>query len=83
LIVSRRNPIRDGLRRALSGDSPEPGAIAAAVGGQPSRGSFCVALADLFGDPDDLELGDAAVLGSACAGAGPAPADVFESVGNL
>lgn len=68
IIVSRRKPIRDVLRRPLSGDSD---GTVAADGGPPSR-SFVGTAFDFFGDPADLnELDDddvtaaVAVLGSA------------------
>jgi len=69
-MVSRRKPIRDVLRRPLSGDSDAPDA---AVGG-PLSLSFAGAAFDFFGDPADLAFDDdataaavtdaAAVLGS-------------------
>jgi len=70
IMVSRRKPIREVLRRPLSGDSEGPDA---ADGGPPSR-SFVGTAFDFFGDPVDLnELVDditpavpaVAVLGSA------------------
>lgn len=69
IIVSRRKPIRDVLRRPLSGDSD--GTVTADGGPPPSR-SFVGTAFDFFGDPADLnELDDddvtaaVAVLGSA------------------
>lgn len=73
LIVSRRKPISDGLRRALSGDS----AVVAVFGGGPPSRSFAVAF-DLFGEPLDLGF-IAAVLDSVAW----APVAVFASDGNL
>jgi hypothetical protein len=58
IMVSRRKPIRDVLRRPLSGDSDGP---EAAVGGPLSR-SFVGTAFDFFGDPADLELVDDDVI---------------------
>jgi len=85
IMVSRRKPIKDVLRRPLSGDSEGPDA---AVGGPAQSLSFAGAGFDLFGDPADLEVvapatTAAAVLGSAATG-WPAMAAVFGSeIGNL
>jgi len=84
IIVSRRKPIRDVLRRPLSGDSD---GTDEAVGGPAPSLSFAGAGFDLFGDPADLAFVDpattAAFLGSAATG-GPAIATGFGSdVGNL
>jgi len=68
-MVSRLKPIRDVLRRPLSGDSEGP---EAAVGGPAPSLSFAGTGFDLFGDPADLEFVVPAtstpVLGSAATG---------------
>lgn len=76
LIVSRRKPISDPLRRPLSGDSA--GAVNVAVVSRSFGVAATAVFVDLFGEPVNLELAAAGVL----VGSGTVVA-VFISVGNL
>lgn len=73
VMVSRRKPINDGLRRPLSGDSAD------AVGGHPPPLPLPPSLDvfDLFGDPVATDLAAAVAFELSDAAA------VFASAGNL